>query len=88
MEPGPAKLVIRPERIHLEPTTDPSAAIPVTVERTVYLGAMTDLVVSLPSGQSLVVRVASERAQGFERDDRLTVHIRPRAMRIVPPGGS
>jgi hypothetical protein len=54
----------------------------------VYLGAMTDLVVSLPSGQSLVVRVASERAQGFERDDRLTVHIRPRAMRIVQQGGN
>ncbi len=88
MEPGPAKLVIRPERIHLDPTTDPSGAISVTVERTIYLGAMTDVVVGLKSGQSLVVRVASERAAGFERDDQFTVYIRPRAMRIVPQGGS
>ena len=40
MEQGPAKLVIRPERVHLDPTTDPSTAINVTVERTIYLGAM------------------------------------------------
>ena len=88
MEPGPAKLVIRPERIHLDPTTDPSGAIPVTVVRTIYLGAMTDVVVSLSSEHSLVVRVASERASGFERDDQFTVYIRPRAMRIVPQSGS
>ena len=88
MEPGPAKLVIRPERVHLDPTTDPSAPINVTVERTIYLGAMTDLVVSLESGQAFVVRVASERAADFERDDQITVYIRPRAMRIVPQGGS
>ena len=88
MEPGPARLVIRPERVHLDPTTDPSAAINVTVERTIYLGAMTDLVVSLESGQAFVVRVASERAADFERDDQITVYIRPRAMRIVPQGGS
>ncbi len=88
MEPGPAKLVIRPERIHLDPTTDPSAAVPVTVVRTIYLGAMTDVVVSLSSEHSLVVRVASERASSFERDDKFTVYIRPRAMRIVPQGGS
>lgn len=88
MDAGPAKLVIRPERIHLDSTTDQSAAIPVTVERTVYLGAMTDIVVGIESGHSLVVRVASERASGFARDDRFTVYIRPRAMRIVPQGGS
>ena len=47
MVPGPGTLVVRPERIHLDTTTDDATAISATVERTVYLGAMSDVVVRL-----------------------------------------
>ena len=86
MEPGPGTLVVRPERIYLDPTADDAVALPATVERTIYLGAMSDVVVVLESGQTLVVRKPSEHSGDHHRGERVSVHLRPHAMRLVPPG--
>ena len=86
MVPGPGTLVIRPERIHLDTTADDATAISATVERTVYLGAMSDVVVRLESGQELVVRRPSELSGNHHRGEKVMVHLRPDAMRLVPAG--
>ncbi|MSO27336.1 MAG: ABC transporter ATP-binding protein [Candidatus Nanopelagicales bacterium] len=86
MAPGPGTLVIRPERIYLDPTADDAVAISATVERTVYLGAMSDVVVRLESGQELVVRKPSELSGNHHRGEKVMVHLRPNAMRLVPAG--
>jgi ABC-type Fe3+/spermidine/putrescine transport system ATPase subunit len=84
--PGPGTLVIRPERISLDATADDAVAISATVERTVYLGAMSDVVVLLESGQELVVRKPSELSGNHHRGEKVMVHLRPNAMRLVPSG--
>lgn len=86
MAPGPGTLVIRPERIYLDSTADDAVAIAATVERTVYLGAMSDVIVRLDSGQELVVRRPSELSGSHHRDEKVMVHLRPNAMRLVPAG--
>jgi ABC-type Fe3+/spermidine/putrescine transport system ATPase subunit len=86
MVPGPGTLVVRPERIYLDSTADDAIAISATVERTVYLGAMSDVVVLLESGQELVVRKPSELSGNHHRGEKVMVHLRPDAMRLVPAG--
>jgi len=78
-------LVIRPERVRLVPTGTGETDV-ATIERTVYLGAMSDVVVTLSSGESLSARIASEDAGGFHRGDPVGVLLRPEAMRLVPRG--
>lgn len=80
------KLVIRPERLLLEPTTEEAGAIDGTVVRTVYQGATTDVLVRLASGDELVVRRPSENAGQHSPGEKVTVHCRADAMRLLPPG--
>jgi spermidine/putrescine transport system ATP-binding protein len=58
---GPGKVVVRPERISLSavdsPSTEGHNAFRGSVERVVYLGPSTHVVVSLTDGQSLLVSV-------------------------------
>ena len=65
---------------------EPHHSVVATIERTVYLGAMSDVVVTMPTGESLSARVASEDAGGFQRGDQVGVLLRPEAMRLVPAG--
>ncbi|MGI9197679.1 MAG: ABC transporter ATP-binding protein [Candidatus Nanopelagicales bacterium] len=83
---APAKLVIRPERLLLEPTDEESGQIPGVVERTVYQGATTDIHVRLTDGSFLVVRRPSERAGAHGPGEQVTVHCRADAMRLLPTG--
>ena len=78
-------LVIRPERVRLVPLESHHSVV-ATIERTVYLGAMSDVVVTMPTGESLSARVASEDAGGFRRGEQVGVLLRPEAMRLVPAG--
>ena len=58
---GPAKVVVRPERVSLapadEPTSETNNTFRGTVDRVVYLGASTHVQVNLADGQSLLVSV-------------------------------
>ena len=58
---GPVKVVIRPERVRLEPyrdasdgdAVDSSNRIPAMIERAVYLGSVTHLILRLAPGETL-----------------------------------
>jgi len=80
------RLVIRPERLLLEPTDEEAGMVEATVARTVYQGPTTDIIVRLSTGEELVVRRPSESAGHHGAGERVTVHIRHDAMRLLPPG--
>ena len=82
----PVKLVIRPERLLLEATDEDSSTVDGTVSRVVYQGPTTDILVGLATGEELVVRRASERAGQYTVGDKVTVHCRPEALQLLPPG--
>ena len=80
------RLVIRPERLTLEPIGDEAGSLQGTVLRSIYQGATTDIIVTLGDGSELVVRRPSERAGEHSSGDSVTVHCRPDAMRLLPVG--
>ena len=83
---GDVRLVIRPERLLLEATEEEAGSLSGTVVRTVYQGATTDIIVALADGAEVVVRRPSERAGDHSTGDRVTVHCRADAMRLLPVG--
>lgn len=83
--PGHARLVVRPERLSLDPTDD-SRSLQGVVVRRIYQGPTTDIVVQLATGQHLVVRRPSELAGHHEAGEHVTVHCRAHAMRLLPAG--
>ncbi len=83
---GEVRLVIRPERLLLEPTPEEAGTLMGTVFRSVYQGSTTDIIVRLPGGADLVVRRPSEQAGQHRPGESVTVHCRADAMRLLPPG--
>ncbi len=85
---GAAKLVVRPERLSLEPAAavSPARSVRGTVERVVYLGGNSDIAVSLPGGAEIVVNRPSEVARVFGAGDVVDVIAEPDALRLLPPG--
>ena len=83
---GGVKLVMRPERLLLEPSSDESATLAAVIERIVYQGPTTDIIVRLSSGDELVVRRPSESLGAHSAGEAVTVHCRADAMRLLPPG--
>jgi spermidine/putrescine transport system ATP-binding protein len=83
---GPAKAVLRPERIRLLPHEDRGAnRVPGMVERCVYLGSTTQVFVRLAPGASVQAMVpntsgVSEWAQGTP----VSVLLPPDALRLLP----
>ena len=80
------RLVIRPERLLLEATDEEAGTLSGTVVRTVYQGATTDIIVALADDSELVVRRPSERAGQHSPGEKVTVHCRADAMRLLPVG--
>lgn len=80
------RLVIRPERLQLESTDEEADTLSGTVVRTIYQGATTDIIVALADGSELVVRRPSERAGDHSPGERVKVHCRADAMRLLPVG--
>ena len=87
---GDTHVVIRPERVVIEPYESPGAnRVPGMIERVVYHGASEQLVVRLATGdivQALFVRDGSTRdwAQGTP----VQVHLPAEALRVLPPGAA
>ena len=85
-EPGSAKLVVRPERLRLDVPGAAGQSLPGTVERVVYLGASSDVVVRLADGGRLVVNAPAEAARAHHAGDAIAVVAPVEALRLLPPG--
>jgi spermidine/putrescine transport system ATP-binding protein len=80
------RLVIRPERLLLEPTPEEAVSLEGAVSRVVYQGPTTDVIVRLADDVEIVVRRPSEQSGHHAVGERVTVHCRADAMRLLPPG--
>jgi spermidine/putrescine transport system ATP-binding protein len=88
---GEVKLVIRPERVRLEPQGSTGEnRVPGMIERLVYLGATTQIIVRLVHGETL--QVLTQNQDGafatFESGTPVAVWFPAEALRVVPPGGT
>jgi spermidine/putrescine transport system ATP-binding protein len=85
---GAAKLCIRPERACLEPYVAAGGEnrAPAMVERTVYLGAATQVYVRLAAGDALQVQLSTDAVPiDLTQGTPVTVHLPAQALRLLPP---
>jgi spermidine/putrescine transport system ATP-binding protein len=83
---GEVRVVIRPERVQLEPygTTGPNR-VPGMVERLVYQGPATQLVVRLANGESLQALVQNQgQPLSWQQGTAIAVHLPAEALRVLP----
>jgi spermidine/putrescine transport system ATP-binding protein len=86
---GEAKIVIRPERIELEPHGSPSGAnrIPGMVERVVYVGSAIQVMVRAATGESLQALVQNTGGGNpYEQGTPVQLHLPVEALRVLPSG--
>ncbi len=94
-EPGPAKLVARPERLAVTPLVGrPDSAggdrqmLTGLVDRSVYLGASVNVVVRLSDGGTVTVGTPGHNpGQVYAHGDAVLVSLPPDALRLLPDGG-
>jgi spermidine/putrescine transport system ATP-binding protein len=82
---GEVRVVIRPERVRLEPygTTGPNR-VPGMVERLVYQGPATQLVVRLATGEPLQALVQNQgEPMSWTQGTAIAVHLPPDALRVL-----
>jgi spermidine/putrescine transport system ATP-binding protein len=84
---GDVLLVIRPERIDVETHGSQGAnRLPGMVERVVYVGASTQLMIRLLSGESLQAMLPSRASSGaFDQGTPVSVHLPSDALRVLAP---
>ena len=86
---GDVRVTIRPERVRLEPReTSGENRIPGMVERLVYLGAITQLIVRLAQGDIVQVMVPNQGGElPYEQGTPVSVFLPADALRILaaPP---
>jgi len=83
---GEVRVVIRPERVRLEDygTTGPNR-VPGMVERLVYQGAATQLVVRLANGEPLQALVQNQgQPISWQQGTAIAVHLPADALRVLP----
>jgi spermidine/putrescine transport system ATP-binding protein len=85
---GSVKVVIRPERVKIEPNgAAGSNRVGAVVDRSVYLGNGVRVIMNLLTGQSVVALTQtedSETAQTWPPGTRVTCHFPPWALRVLP----
>ena len=84
---GPAKLVIRPERVELEPHEADSGpnCLPGMVERVVYVGSAVQVLVRVATGEVLQALVTNTgRDLPFEQGTPVQLHLPVDALRVLP----
>jgi ABC-type Fe3+/spermidine/putrescine transport system ATPase subunit len=86
---GAAKIVVRPERVHLaEQGKTGENCLPGMVDRLVYLGATSQILVRLPGDLALQALVTNADARArLEPGAPVTVVLEPASVRVVPHGG-
>jgi len=82
---GAVRLVVRPERVLLEPFGTPGQnRIAGMIERLVYMGPTTQVVVRLAPGDPLQAMVANQGQElGYRQGMPVSVHIPPDALRVL-----
>jgi spermidine/putrescine transport system ATP-binding protein len=84
---GPAKVVIRPERVELEPHGSPSGPnrLPGMVERVVYIGSAVQILIRAATGEALQALVQNTgKAVSFDQGTPVQVHLPTDALRVLP----
>ena len=86
---GDVKATIRPERIRLEPHGSTGEnRIPGMIERVVYVGSTLQVIVHLPSGQTVQAWVHNEgEVLPYEQGATVSVHLPVDALRVLPDTG-
>jgi ABC-type Fe3+/spermidine/putrescine transport system ATPase subunit len=84
---GAVKVVIRPERVRLEPYDGAGSVenrIPGMIERTVYLGSITQLIVRLAPGDTLQAMVPNEDgARPYQQGTPVRAYLPAEALRVL-----
>ncbi len=86
---GPVKIVIRPERIELEPHEADAGPnrLPGMVERVVYVGSAVQVLVRVATGETLQVLVTNTgRDLPYEQGTPVQLHLPIEALRVLPAG--
>jgi spermidine/putrescine transport system ATP-binding protein len=89
---GPTRLVIRPERVRLEPReftrSEEDNRVPGMVERVVYMGASNHVLVRLAHGE-LVTALVQDTGEGprYSSGDPVQVHFPAEALRVLTDTG-
>jgi spermidine/putrescine transport system ATP-binding protein len=87
---GPAKIVIRPERVELEPHGAASGPnrLPGMVERIVYVGSAIQVIVRVATGEKLQAHVQNTgKGVPYEQGTPVQIHLPADALRVLPAGG-
>jgi spermidine/putrescine transport system ATP-binding protein len=85
---GPAKVVIRPERVELEPHgTTGSNRLPGMVERVVYVGSAIQVIVRAATGDALQALIQNTgKGAPYEQGTPVQIHLPAEALRVLPAG--
>ncbi|HSE81248.1 MAG TPA: ABC transporter ATP-binding protein [Gaiellaceae bacterium] len=84
---GPAKLVIRPERVELEPHEADFGPnrLPGMVERVVYVGSAVQVLVRIATGETLQVLVTNTgKDLPYQQGTPVQLHFPVEALRVIP----
>jgi spermidine/putrescine transport system ATP-binding protein len=83
---GAAKLCIRPEKVTIEPFGSPGDnRAPAMIERSVFLGASTQIYVRLAAGPVLQAQLNGDNAAvELTQGTPVNVHLPPHALRVLP----
>jgi spermidine/putrescine transport system ATP-binding protein len=84
---GPVKVVIRPERVGIEPAgASGSGRVPALVQRTVYLGSGSQVSLVLATGQTvtaLVQHAGDDEVPTWDAGSAVTCHLPAGALRVL-----
>jgi spermidine/putrescine transport system ATP-binding protein len=84
-----AQAVIRPERVRVEPHGSTGVnRVPAMVERLVYLGAATQVMLRLATGESLQAVVPNEDAVAWSQGTPVHAYLPPDALRVLAGDGT
>jgi spermidine/putrescine transport system ATP-binding protein len=85
---GDAKLVIRPERVRIEPhEARGENRIPGLVERVVYRGSADQVFVRLPGGEQMQALVQNDGGRAHAPGDAVRLHLPADALRVLADTG-
>ena len=86
--PGQAQVVIRPERVRLEPhDASGENRIPALVERVVYRGSADQVFTRLPGGEQVQALVQNAGGAAYEPGDAVRLHLPADALRVLADTG-
>jgi spermidine/putrescine transport system ATP-binding protein len=82
--PGEAQLVIRPERVGLEPqNASGENRVPALIERVVYRGSTDQVFARLPGGEQVQALVQNSGGRTWEPGDAVRLHLPADALRVL-----